>query len=259
MLGVGSLSGKASILPNVDITAIMGMINLDILSGGGPMTSTAEDGPPGRREPGLSTTLSSRQRQIVRAIRDSVIDRGCSPSVQEIGDVVGLTSRSAVWRQLRLLEDKGVLRLGPGRRAIQLWPPWRPTVSAAGDVVLVPLIGRIAAGHPILAEENIEDLIPLPSWLVPRTGEMFMLKVIGDSMIGAAIADGDLVLVRSQQVADNRDIVAAMIDGEATVKTLQLATGHAWLMPHNLAYTPIPGDDAVIVGKVISVLRMVEQ
>jgi repressor LexA len=126
------------------------------------------------------------------------------------------------------------------------------------DTVLVPLVGRIAAGPPILAEQNFEDLILLPSWLVPRSGDLFLLRVVGDSMIGAGIADGDLVVVRDQQTADNGDIVAAMIDGEATVKTLKLAAGHVWLMPHNLAYMPIPGDDAIILGKIVSVLRKVE-
>jgi repressor LexA len=125
------------------------------------------------------------------------------------------------------------------------------------DTLLVPLIGRIAAGPPILAEENFQDLILLPSWLVPSR-ELFLLHVVGDSMIGAGIADGDLVVVRDQQAADNSDIVAAMTDGEATVKTLSLASGHVWLMPHNLAYMPIPGDDAIILGKIVSVLRKVE-
>jgi repressor LexA len=223
--------------------------------------STAEVGSPDEDNPGRNTALSSRQVAILRAIRDFLVRRGYPPSVEEIGIAVGLKSRATVWRQLCILRDKGVLRLGPGRRAIELLPPWRPTVSApedAADIVPVPLIGRIAAGPPILAVENIEDVIPLPRWLVPRSGELFLLRVFGDSMIGAAIAHGDFVLVRSQQVAENRDIVVARIDGEATVKTLELAPGHVWLMPHNPAYTPIPGDDADIIGKVVSVLRKVE-
>jgi len=223
--------------------------------------STAEVGSPDEDKSGRNSALSSRQVEIARAIRDFLVRRGYPPSVGEIGMAVGLKSRSAVWRQLGILRDKGVLRLGPGRRAIELLPPWWPPASApegAADIVAVPLIGRISAGPPILAVENIEDVIPLPRWLVPRSGELFLLRVFGDSMIGAAIAGGDLVLVRSQQVAENRDIVVARIDGEATVKTFLRAPGHVWLMPHNAAYTPIPGDDADIIGKVVSVLRKVE-
>jgi repressor LexA len=232
------------------------------------MSSTAEDGPPAQRKPRSRDRLSSRQRKILQAIHGSIGQRGYPPSLREIGDAVGLESISAVSYQLSVLEAKGVLRREPGRpRAIEVLPPARSAAAQPKnatvtilpqDTVLVPLIGRIAAGPPILAEENFEDFIPLPRWLVPRTGELFLLKVVGDSMIGAAIADGDLVLVRDQQTAENGDTVAAMIDGEATVKTLQLTTGHIWLMPHNLAYTPIPGDEAIILGKVVSVLRKVE-
>jgi repressor LexA len=120
----------------------------------------------------------------------------------------------------------------------------------------VPLVGRIAAGGPILAEERIEEIFPLPRQLVGE-GTLFLLNVVGDSMINAAIADGDWVVVRQQPVAENGDIVAAMIDGEATVKTFKRATDHVWLMPHNPAYTPILGDEAEILGKVVAVLRKV--
>jgi repressor LexA len=120
----------------------------------------------------------------------------------------------------------------------------------------VPVIGRIAAGGPILAEEAIEEIFPLPKQLVGN-GTLFLLKVVGDSMINAAIADGDWVVVRQQPEAENGDIVAAMIDGEATVKTLKMANDHAWLMPHNPEYAPIPGDDAAILGRVVAVLRRV--
>ena len=232
------------------------------------MSSTAEDRPVAQRKPRPPDALSSRQRKILRAIHDSIEQRGYPPSLREIRDAVGLESISAVSYQLSVLEAKGVLRRDPGLpRAIEILRPARSTAEAPKDAsvtvlpqdtVLVPLIGRIAAGPPILAEENFEDFIPLPRWLVPRTGELFLLRVVGDSMIGAAITDGDLVLVRDQQVAENGDTVVAMIDGEATVKTLQLGAGHVWLMPHNLAYTPIPGDDAIILGKVVSVLRKVE-
>src|SRR2546430_877909 len=122
------------------------------------------------------------------------------------------------------------------------------------EAIYVPLVGRIAAGGPILAEQAVEDVFPLPRQLVGE-GTLFLLKVAGDSMINAAIADGDWVVVRQQPVADNGDIVAAMIDGEATVKTFKRKDGHVWLMPHNEAYDPIPGDEATILGIVVAVLR----
>ena len=120
----------------------------------------------------------------------------------------------------------------------------------------VPVIGRIAAGGPILAEQAVEDVFPLPRELV-GSGTLFMLKVVGDSMVDAAIADGDWVVVRQQQHAENGDIVAAMIDGEATVKTYKRRDGKVWLLPHNQAYQPIPGDNAVVLGRVVTVLRKV--
>jgi repressor LexA len=116
------------------------------------------------------------------------------------------------------------------------------------------VVGRIAAGGPILAEEAIEDIFPLPKQIV-GDGTLFLLKVVGDSMINAAIADGDWVVVRQQPTAENGDIIAAMIDGEATVKTFKRRDGHVWLMPHNSAYEPIPGDDATVLGRVVAVLR----
>jgi repressor LexA len=120
----------------------------------------------------------------------------------------------------------------------------------------VPLVGRIAAGGPVLAEQAVEDVFPLPRELVGE-GTLFMLKVVGDSMVEAAICDGDWVVVRQQPTAENGEIVAAMIDGEATVKTYKRRDGHIWLLPHNPAYEPIPGDDATVLGRVVSVLRRV--
>ena len=129
--------------------------------------------------------------------------------------------------------------------------------SRRGDApVFVPVVGRIAAGGPILAEQAIEDVFPLPKTLVGE-GTLFLLKVVGDSMIDAAISDGDWVVVRQQQTADNGEIVAAMIDGEATVKTLQRRDGHVWLLPHNAAYQPIDGDEATVLGRVVAVLRKI--
>jgi repressor LexA len=133
-------------------------------------------------------------------------------------------------------------------------------VTDAGDArpaaAYVPVVGRIAAGGPILAEQAVEDVFPLPKQLV-GDGQLFLLKVVGDSMVDAAICDGDWVVVRQQPTAENGDIVAAMLDDEATVKTFKKRDGHIWLMPHNPDYEPILGDDAVIVGKVTAVLRSI--
>ena len=125
-----------------------------------------------------------------------------------------------------------------------------------GDAALVPLVGRIAAGVPITAEQQVEEIFPLPRQLVGK-GELFMLKVSGESMIDAAICDGDWVVIRSQGTAENGEIVAAMLDDEATVKTFRRRDGHVWLLPRNSAFEPILGDDATILGKVVAVLRAV--
>jgi repressor LexA len=221
------------------------------------------DGP--RDESGLT----ARQRKVLEVIRDSVQRRGYPPSMREIGESVGLTSTSSVSHQLRALQRKGFLLRDPNRpRAVVVRMPGSPAVhsdaesyEASGQEAAtrpapayVPLVGRIAAGGPILAEEAVEDVFALPKQLVGE-GTHFLLNVSGDSMIEAAIADGDWVVVRQQPVAENGDIVAAMIDGEATVKTFKRRDDKVWLMPHNPAYDPIPGDDATILGRVVAVLR----
>lgn len=212
------------------------------------------------------SALTERQRTILDVIRASVTSRGYPPSIREIGDAVGLTSTSSVAHQLRTLERKGYLRRDPNRpRAVNVrgaddaaLPPVTEVASsdALPEPTFVPVLGRIAAGGPILAEEAVEDVFPLPRELVGE-GTLFLLKVIGDSMVEAAICDGDWVVVRQQNVADNGDIVAAMIDGEATVKTFKRAGGQVWLMPHNPAFDPIPGNDATVLGKVVTVIRKV--
>lgn len=201
-------------------------------------------------------------------IRASVTSRGYPPSIREIGDAVGLTSTSSVAHQLRTLERKGYLRRDPNRpRAVDVRAADDPAAAAtvttdvAGSDALpeptfVPVLGRIAAGGPILAEEAVEDVFPLPRELVGE-GSLFLLKVVGESMVDAAICDGDWVVVRQQNVADNGDIVAAMIDGEATVKTFKRTRGQVWLMPHNPAFDPIPGNDAAVLGKVVTVIRKI--
>jgi len=211
-------------------------------------------------------TLTERQRTILNVIRASVTTRGYPPSIREIGDAVGLTSTSSVAHQLRTLERKGYLRRDPNRpRAVDVRGaedgPHPSVTDVAGSDALpeptfVPVLGRIAAGGPILAEEAVEDVFPLPRALVGE-GSLFLLKVVGESMIDAAICDGDWVVVRQQNVADNGDIVAAIIDGEATVKTFKRTDGQVWLMPHNPAFDPIPGNDAAVLGKVVTVIRKI--
>jgi repressor LexA len=233
------------------------------------MDSTSDtpgtDGTDGRRA--LDTGLTERQRTILDVIRASVTSRGYPPSIREIGDAVGLTSTSSVAHQLRTLERKGFLRRDPNRpRAVDVrtaeevaTPPVVTDVAgsdALPEPTFVPVLGRIAAGGPILAEEAVEDVFPLPRELVGE-GSLFLLRVVGESMVDAAICDGDWVVVRQQNVADNGDIVAAMIDGEATVKTFKRTRGQVWLMPHNPAFDPIPGNDAAVLGKVVTVIRKI--
>jgi repressor LexA len=216
--------------------------------------------------------LTQRQRRVLEVIRDSIERRGYPPSVREIGEAVGLSSASSVAHQLSVLQRKGWLRRDPNRpRALDVRLPGEaaartatPQADVAGQAedgtvpapAYVPLVGRIAAGGPVLAEQAVEDVFPLPRELVGE-GTVFMLKVAGDSMVEAAICDGDWVVVRQQPTAENGEIVAAMIDGEATVKTYKRRDGHVWLLPHNPAYEPIPGDEATILGRVVSVLRRV--
>lgn len=212
--------------------------------------------------------ITDRQRRILEAIRDSVTTRGYPPSMREIGEVVGLTSSSSVKHQLSALQSKGFLRQDPNRpRALEVVMPEDdadvvslvPARAEALDdesIVRVPLVGRIAAGGPILADQQVEDVFALPRQLT-GDGELFMLKVSGESMIDAAICDGDWVVVRRQNDAENGDIVAALLDDEATVKTLRRKDGQVWLMPHNPSYTPIDGTHAQIMGKVVSVMRRI--
>ncbi|WP_307868684.1 transcriptional repressor LexA [Umezawaea beigongshangensis] len=202
--------------------------------------------------------LTLRQRKVLDVIRDWLDRFGYPPSVREIGEAVGLTSTSSVAHQLRALERKGYLRRDPNRpRAVGVLPTEIDAglnPSSKPTPAYVPMVGRIAAGGPILAEESIEDVFPLPREIVGE-GELFLLKVVGDSMVDAAITDGDWVVVRQQPTADNGDVVAAMIDGEATVKTFKRREDHVWLMPHNDAYEPILGDEATVLGKVVAVMR----
>ncbi len=207
------------------------------------------------------TSLSDKQLAILDAIQRSVASRGYPPSMREIGDAVGLSSLSSVTHQLNQLELSGYLRRDPNRpRALEVLIDLQQGEEASdasiqvGDAAMVPLVGRIAAGIPITAEQQIDEIFPLPRQLVGK-GELFMLKVVGESMIDAAICDGDWVVVRQQKTAENGDIVAAMLDDEATVKVFRQRDGHTWLLPRNSNFEPILGDYAEVLGKVVAVLR----
>jgi len=223
--------------------------------------------------------LTVRQRRVLETIRDAIERHGYPPSMREIGEAAGLASPSSVAHQLAALQRKGFLRRDPNRpRAMEVVSPDATALErGVADVEplrrvdpaevdetgaldqtpapsYVPVVGRIAAGGPVLAEQAVEDVFPLPRQIVGE-GTLFLLKVVGDSMVDAAICDGDWVVVRQQQVAENGDIVAAMLDGEATVKTFKRRDGHVWLMPHNPAFSPIAGDHATVLGRVTAVLR----
>jgi len=225
-----------------------------------------------------AVTLTDRQSQILAAITTHIAEHGYAPSIREIGKIVGLKSTSSVKHQLEMLEDKGCLKISrkkgraiemiaefgakggeesadAGSRTATIIPfPGQQSESIMNSID-VPLVGRIAAGTPITAEQHVEDVMRLPERLT-GTGNLFMLEVHGDSMIDAAICDGDFVVVREQNVAQNGDIVAALLDGEATVKTyFKPDRNHLWLMPANSEYDPINGDNARIMGKVVTVLR----
>jgi len=231
--------------------------------------SELPDGPPD------ASGLTPRQRRVLEIIRESIEQKGYPPSMREIGAAVGLASVSSVAHQLKVLERNGFVRRDPNRpRAIEVFlpdvlaarramgdaPDFGFDDTGSGDTrpapAYVPVVGRIAAGGPILAEERVEEVMPLPRTLVGE-GTLFMLEVRGDSMVEAAICDGDYVVVRQQPTAENGEIVAALLDGEATVKTLQRKDGEVWLLPHNPAYDPIDGTDATILGKVTTVMRRV--
>ncbi|MEU0508140.1 MULTISPECIES: transcriptional repressor LexA [unclassified Amycolatopsis] len=205
-------------------------------------------------------SLPERQQRILVAIRDWVNRYGYAPNTREIGEAVGLRSSSSVSKHLAALEEKGFLR-----RSATMSRPIDVRAflsgssspgSSSDDSVPVPVVGDIAAGTPISAIEQLDDTLTLPRELTGR-GTVFGLRVRGDSMIDAAICDGDIVVVRQQSEAHSGQIVAAMIDEEATVKVYRRRNGHVYLEPRNPAYEVIDGDRAVILGAVVSVLRSV--
>ncbi len=242
-------------------------VEAQIVAAGG----TVSELPDGPRD---AHGLTPRQRHILQVIKDAVESRGYPPSIREMCEQVGLASSSSVSHQLKVLESKGFLRRDPNRpRALEVLLPdtagadnraqqATATVDETGigdafpEAIPVPVLGRIAAGGPILAEERLEDVFPLPKQLVGE-GNLFLLEVRGDSMVDAAICDGDWVVIRQQPTASNGEMVAALLDNEATVKTFKQTGRQVWLMPHNPAYDPIDGNEATILGKVVAVLRRV--
>jgi repressor LexA len=241
---------------------------------GGGLIVTDEELP---EPPVQPQPLTRRQESILQVIRESAANRRFPPSLREIAEAVGLASPSSVSYHLSTLQKMGYLtrNVGQPRTAVEMpgndpsQPETAPAALKTGaslaatdldDPVKVPLVGRIAAGVPVIAEEKIEDEFLLPRKIVGY-GTLFMLRVAGDSMMNAGISDGDLVVVRQQDGVTSGDIVAALIEGiepEATIKTFQQSTdGQYWLMPHNPAYAPIPGGGAKIMGKVVAVLRVV--
>jgi repressor LexA len=206
-----------------------------------------------------TSALPPRQQRILLTIRDWVIRYGYSPSTRQIGDAVGLRSSSSVSKHLTSLEDKGFLRRSTTMSRpidVRVFLQGSPTREPADDSVTVPVVGHIAAGSPISAEEHVDDILTLSRGLTGR-GNVFGLRVRGDSMIDAAICDGDIVVVRQQPEAHSGQIVAAMIDGEATVKVYRRRNGHVCLEPRNPDYDVIDGDSAVVLGTVVSVLRSI--
>jgi repressor LexA len=220
--------------------------------------------------PADSEGLTARQRRILEVIRDDLLARGYPPTVREIADRAGLASSSSAAHQLKVLQAKGFIFRDPHRpRALEVRlpetlsggpsapEPVEPDLPApSAPSVRVPILGRIAAGGPILAEQAVEDVFTLPRQLVGE-GTLFLLEVKGDSMVEAAICDGDYVVVRQQADASNGEIVAALLEDEATVKTFKRTLDKVWLLPHNPAYEPIDGTNASIMGKVVAVLRRV--
>lgn len=208
----------------------------------------------------MAEILSGKRMQILNFIADSQRDRGYPPSVREIGEAVGLASSATVHTHLAVLQREGYLSRDPSKpRAIQVhFDPVSTSRLPAGPVRHVPLVGDVAAGTGVLAEENVEELLPMPEQFT-GAGPSFMLRVRGDSMVEAGIYDGDFVVVRQQPEANNGDVVVAGIpDGEATVKTFSRRDGRVVLAPANAAYEPMVfdrGDEVTIFGKVVTVVR----
>lgn len=199
-----------------------------------------------RREDLLMRPISEKQKQILRFIQEYTASEGYPPAVREIAAAVGLRSPSSVHAHVKHLRELGYLEQSEGKTR---------TVKLAGQTgtSAVPLLGKVAAGQPILAVEQTESMLHVD--LNGRSGSYFALHIQGDSMIDAGILNGDVIVVRRQSYAQQGQIVVAVIEDEATCKRLEKKDGHVWLMPENEAYAPIPGDDARILGVVVKVMR----
>jgi repressor LexA len=195
---------------------------------------------------------TERQRRILQAITDFKAERGYPPSVREIGERVGLSSSSTIHAHLKALEKRGLISRDPTKPRALRSDFGTPTVR---DVLVMPILGKVAAGVPITAQENIEGEFLLPAGFVSRSSDAFMLRVQGDSMIEAAILDGDLIVVRPQRTADNGEVVVAMLDGEATVKRFYREETRIRLQPENRTMEPIYASDVEIIGRVEAVVR----
>ena len=201
--------------------------------------------------------LTARQIKILEVIQQGITADGCPPSMRAIAAAAGLSSPASVKYQLEILQEKNFITAHPARGGVlTVRLPGEKSELEVEATKQVPLVGRIAAGGPITAEQNVESTFALPETLVGK-GNLYMLQVVGESMIDAAICDGDYVVIREQKDCNNGEIVAAMIDGEATVKTFQRKNGHIWLLPANPAFEPINGDNCEILGKVTAVMRSV--
>ena len=198
--------------------------------------------------------ISAKQQEILEYIKEEILHKGYPPAVREICEAVHLRSTSSVHAHLETLENKGYIRRDATKpRAIEIVDDQFNLTRR--ELVNVPIVGQVAAGQPILAEENIEDYFPVPAGMMPNK-ESFMLKVKGESMINAGILDGDLILVQQQTTAENGDKVVALIDDSATVKTYYKEDGHYRLQPENDYMDPIIVDEVSILGKVFGVFRI---
>ena len=203
----------------------------------------------------IEKPATERQKSILDAINAFTSERGYPPSVREIGERVGLSSSSTIHAHLKALEKRGMIHRDPTKpRALRSETP-NPPAGAGPDAIVMPILGRVAAGVPITAQEDIEGEVLLPAGFVPRASNAFMLRVQGESMIDAAILDGDLILVRPQPSAENGEIVVAMLEGEATVKRFYRESGRIRLQPENTAMAPIYASDVEIIGRVEAVVR----
>ncbi len=205
------------------------------------------------KETFVTKRLTERQREVLEAILRSLKQRGFPPTIRELQEELGVFSPRGVTRHLQALEKKGYIQRDSSARGIRVL---RALEGESEEVVYLPLVGRVAAGSPLWAEENVEEWVPVPKQLERQRRNAFLLRVVGDSMVDAHILDGDLVIVHPQPTAEDGEIVVALLEDEATVKRLKKEGRQMFLMPANSKYRPIPvTEDVSIQGKVIGLLR----